>query len=487
MKLKGIKIITIVLSAVISISCSLYNKKNMQNDFSRNSQRGRPRNNNFRNYQNNNDNNENDSYQRNDDNSYANNDYQHQYNNNSQRRSNQNPSNHNSSRNYNNQYRNNEEKSSQNENDDNEEKSNQKENNLEDKDEKEYQDTIKYVTEAVNAVDLYNNINNCILFVGATGSGKSTTIGYLNEIPMIRKIKRAKQKKQNLKQNEPQFPDDSDSSESEPEEDYIYDFDNTKYNGPEIGHTGLAETLYPEPYKNELWDLFLCDCPGFFDNRGMPFLVAATVGNNLLLRKAKNIKGIAIMCEYNSFKSARAKNFIDGVVKVVDEMFHSNSNFNFIFNSLLFIFTKVPKHVKTKKIYGKLEEMRKDFSKDKDNETHKMYVKYLTYMINKPNIVIMRPDDNHGTYKVEKKKQSKTIIEKMIINFNGIPKNNFKFIGSANTRRKLEGMAAKAMYKIFRPLKYILKEAPNNFILLESENKSLKQRLKEKEKLLDTC
>ncbi len=361
---------------------------------------------------------------------------------------------HDNIRNYNDQYY------------DEEEKSNQKENDLENK---EYLKTIlKYIPQAVNSVDLHDNLDNCLLFVGPCGSGKSTTIAYLNDIPMTRRIKGAK-----LWQKKQRYLDDSDSSESELEEDYVYDFDKTKYNGPQISRATFAERLCFRSYKNELWDLFLCECPDFFDNRGMPSLVAAMVGNNLLLKKAKNIKGVAIIYDYNSLRLAKAKNFIDGVVKVVDEMFHPNSNFDSIFNSLLFIFTKVPKKIKTRDIYSMLMKL-----KIEAYEFQERYIKYLTYILNKANIVILRPDDNHGTYKVEKKRQSKTAIGKKILNFNGIPKDNFKFIGDEDTRRKLEGIAAKAIYKILKPLKYILKEAPNNFIQLELQNAESEETIK---------
>ena len=84
---------------------------------------------------------------------------------------------------------------------------------------------------------------NIVLLLGNTGSGKSTTINYL----LGGKMK------------------DVGSSY-----DPRVELENPNEERAKIGHeSGRAETVFPQAYGNKGDDLYLCDCPGFLENRGL--------------------------------------------------------------------------------------------------------------------------------------------------------------------------------------------------------------------------
>jgi energy-coupling factor transporter ATP-binding protein EcfA2 len=121
-----------------------------------------------------------------------------------------------------------------------------------------------------------------ILFIGLTGSGKSTTINYL----LGRSLK----------------------NEMAPNgETYIVptQVDNSG-NFPTIGTTAKAETLFPAVYQAPSEKFSYTDFPGFMDNRGEAAKVCTHIFSQIAINAATHIKEIVVVIECDSLYTQRA-------------------------------------------------------------------------------------------------------------------------------------------------------------------------------------
>eukprot|EP00961_Rhodomonas_salina_P229109 3096626-Rhodomonas_salina.1 len=73
----------------------------------------------------------------------------------------------------------------------------------------------------------------------------------------------------------------------------------------EIGHTMKSQTLFPQVEKTDT-GLVLCDCPGFFDNRGWEINVANAVNIKNTFCAAKSVRVVALI-NYHSIKADRGR------------------------------------------------------------------------------------------------------------------------------------------------------------------------------------
>jgi GTP-binding protein EngB required for normal cell division len=155
---------------------------------------------------------------------------------------------------------------------------------------------------------------NIVLFIGATGAGKSTTINYLMGCKMIRGSQ-PRQKRRILVDEE---------------------------HGPKayaiIGHNKTAQTLYPEAYTNAE-GLTLCDCPGFEGNRTPEERVFESVTTEYVVKSAQQINGVIVVLDYNALEGAnRGACFID-LLRTLHRLFHDVDD---LMDSILFLVTKCP-------------------------------------------------------------------------------------------------------------------------------------------------
>lgn len=120
-----------------------------------------------------------------------------------------------------------------------------------------------------------------VLVIGNTGSGKSTTINYLLEVPLA-------------------LTEDEYGMES------IVANPRAGQKSAKIGQMlTVSETLYPAlftaPSKHNL-----CDTPGFGDTRGLVEAITAAMSTKAVINNATTIKGIVVLLEY-PFTTDRCK------------------------------------------------------------------------------------------------------------------------------------------------------------------------------------
>lgn len=198
-----------------------------------------------------------------------------------------------------------------------------------------------------------------ILFIGNTGAGKSTSINYLQEIP-LEKVKMGMKRVIQVK-----------GSISE-------EF------SAKIGHTFTAQTLYPSTYWNKNLDLFFADCPGFFDNRGGHFEMITSLSNYLAVKQSKEISAFVVVIPQSAFMDDRGA----GLTKVLGMINQFIPNYKDYPSKIIFAFTKVEQDLEKEEILAEIKEMR--------DQRHEQDIKGLLghILANPENVVLINPLDN---------------------------------------------------------------------------------------------
>ena len=154
---------------------------------------------------------------------------------------------------------------------------------------------------------------NIVLVLGNTGAGKSATINYL--LGGVAKITGSPSRR-------------------------VLNYANPLDEKAKLGHRrGESETMFPYSYDNKARSIYsYCDTPGFFDNRGKNEKVMVATSTKAAIKKAGEIKAIAVVIDYNIITTDRAK----GLVKLSKELAKLLKNPGTLYNSILFIITKAP-------------------------------------------------------------------------------------------------------------------------------------------------
>lgn len=106
-----------------------------------------------------------------------------------------------------------------------------------------------------------------------------------------------------------------------------------------IGHTSMSMTFMPQ-IALDTTGLACCDCPGFFDNRGIEIKVSNAVNVRSVLNAAQSLK-IVLLIDYHSLRTTRAKGLKD-LVKIASSLFGSIKNLCHHKDSVLVGVTQVP-------------------------------------------------------------------------------------------------------------------------------------------------
>lgn len=159
--------------------------------------------------------------------------------------------------------------------------------------------TMELLNEAVgqNAQMVERDV---IFFMGNTGSGKSTAVGYFLGLPLETFINRVGEEVVRIKK---------DASDVDP-----------GVVMPKIGQSlGESETLYTKAYP--LSDtLTLGDCPGFNDTRGSDYELCTNLSIDRAVQKTNRIRAIILTVPVHSFLADRGNPIID-LIDTVRERF----------------------------------------------------------------------------------------------------------------------------------------------------------------------
>ena len=175
-------------------------------------------------------------------------------------------------------------------------------------------------TEAMISSSINDDI---VLVVGNTGSGKSTLINYLQG----RKLQKKHFNEIDIDQT-----------------------DNVDVKSPKIGHEYSAETEFPATYSVRQ-NYKVCDTAGYGDTRGDVHKISAYVALNLVVKYAKNIKGIVVVVNYKAFDAGRAT-AIQDLLKTIRALVNGDAR-----DSMLFAFTRT-EGVSKEEILYKLNQLK---------------------------------------------------------------------------------------------------------------------------------
>ena len=173
------------------------------------------------------------------------------------------------------------------------------------------EDSIGLLLQCIRNGDLETNKakgKESVIFIGNTGSGKSTTINYLYGCTMESK---------------------------DPEELKIEGFENVIVVKPTqsggsldelmpIGHTKQSMTFMPQIETDQKNKITYMDCPGFLDNRGPEINIANAVNIKNAIKASKNVR-VVMLINYHSLKADRGRGLSD-MLKISSNLFGNTQN-----------------------------------------------------------------------------------------------------------------------------------------------------------------
>lgn len=162
-----------------------------------------------------------------------------------------------------------------------------------------------------------------VIFIGNTGSGKSTMINYLYGCTM----ERVNAKKMGITALKPTIVRVKDGGEFQ--------------EIMRIGHSNKSTTFMPEIASSEKERVTFCDCPGFLDNRGIEINVANAVNIKNALTRARSVK-IVMLVNYASLDADKARGLRE-MISIVCDLFGTKESLQKFRNSILLGVTNIPR------------------------------------------------------------------------------------------------------------------------------------------------
>lgn len=215
-----------------------------------------------------------------------------------------------------------------------------------------YSEIVNLLEEGRDELRKYNlKEKSILLFLGASGVGKSTCINYLKGCVMEEK------------------------TDEETGQIYI----TAKDSAVEIGNGVYSKTLCPEVVDIANRDFSLCDCPGFFDNRGAEYMIAGAMLVRETISTSSKVKGMVVILDYQSLLDSRHTLLIE-TGKNLKDMLGDYAKYK---ENFFFLINKIPKalssNVTEEKIRNILKKAKEDLdSQEKDYDGYKE----LVYLLN---------------------------------------------------------------------------------------------------------
>ena len=184
------------------------------------------------------------------------------------------------------------------------------------------QDLIEFIENGKQLIDNSSNSQtkeNAIMILGLSGTGKTTLVNYLNNIPLVCKL-----------------IDDSWRVDLESDS-------NTLPGGFKIGHKG-SETHFPSVYTPNDKEFSYIDNPGFQDDRGVAFEISNSFFREHITRKTSNIKFLVLLSsgdlDSTSNRGAQTRNTVEGFFDMLG-VFEDDEKVKSLSKSIGIIVTRV--------------------------------------------------------------------------------------------------------------------------------------------------
>jgi hypothetical protein len=188
-----------------------------------------------------------------------------------------------------------------------------------------------------------------VIFLGNTGSGKSTTINYLHgcEMEKVRK---------------------KDVGLSGLGKIVRVKASSKKQSFMDIGHTKQSKTFLPEIASDD--QLTYCDCPGFLDNRGQEINISNAVNIRNAISAAKSVR-VCLLLEFRSLQEKRGE-AIETMYKTLKKLFgeEDEEKLKGFMDSVLLAITKVPVPVGGENDPRSLAELHEEFQEKNIFSSH---------------------------------------------------------------------------------------------------------------------
>ena len=325
-----------------------------------------------------------------------------------------------------------------------------------------------------------------ILFYGTTGIGKSTIINYMlgNQL-----------EKKDIEEKNDGESFGGTKSKNSVGKPYRVKLKKNLDKAPKIGPSDAkSETSYPYPYfidykESKLVDnedskrvgikdlkLGYCDTPGFSDNRGKKNIIGSFIGNNLIIKKCKKIKGICFVTSLASLSNNRGQSFLDNVAYTISNFMIKTNDFDPL-NSVFILFNNKNNHLNSnrtllKKSFMQLKDFRNNYQEQlKKNDVNsniiEVYINILDKIIKEnKRILVIDPLDQGKSRKSFLKRISKSKV---------IPKDNIRRLSSKDEEKVVKDL-----------LKCIMKEATIIFDNIDKSKLKIEEYTKEEKELVVT-
>lgn len=327
-----------------------------------------------------------------------------------------------------------------------------------------------------SSIDINNYdflLSNVILMLGATGEGKSTTTAYLLGMKM--------KEEEFLLKNANDNPFGKRSKK-------VIDTDTVSFSEKKkmIGHTLKSCTIFPKCYPVKEKSITICDCPGFFDKKGLEQDFLTTLAIKKVVNQSKKIQSLAFVVSKPSLEASRGKIFYE-IMQTLQYMFYDPYKY---IDSIFLLFTKtnnwskndfgvciweIKEEIEQKNKLGKIDE--------KGVNANHLVSKLLEALIEnyEKSFIVIDP---------LKHEQVNTILSQ-ISNSNGIKREAFLFIGSKAVFSQLSraySIIAKEGLELLGAKKYYQKhiEYLKRSIIKDSDHYEEKAN-KDTLSLFDTC
>ena len=188
---------------------------------------------------------------------------------------------------------------------------------------------LSLIRESMDALEMFQKLEDVVMMIGKTGGGKSTIINVLSGV-------------------------EYDVCEDKYGEKYLQSLSEEK---TKSSNSSSSETAYPIIIKDEKTGKSLVDLPGILDTRGVAYEMAAGIGAQLLPFHISSFKVITLVCKWEHI-SVKGKDVLDNF-NMLGRLVNSSPE---LMKNVLLIVNKANKKLTPDIVVEKIQEILKENS-----------------------------------------------------------------------------------------------------------------------------